>query len=308
MKLINKISMASLLTFTACQALTKEAPVIPSLEYTKNLNQQIGRGENNPRYLNTEGKIVQDDPNNMKARLHFVAGTQTADDIITNEANPGYETYGSTMQVSRDYNGPLSLGDPGVSASLWRENRGTNDIFRDQRAWQPLDLITIIVSENSEGTKEADTEIRSISTVAAAIEQLFTIDDDLVESNPTGRIPGLPAVDPSSLINATVQNDFRGEGDTSRRGSMKARISAMVAEVLPSGIIRIEGQKIISVNAEEQIMIISGLVRPRDITAANEVDSAKIANMRIDYYGKGIVAEAQVGGWLGRLMRLIWPF
>ena len=82
----------------------------------------------------------------------------------------------------------------------------------------------------------------------------------------------------------------------------------MVAEVLPSGILRIEGQKIISVNSEEQVMVISGLVRPRDINSANEVDSSKIANMRIDYYGKGIVGEAQVGGWLGRLMRLIWPF
>jgi flagellar L-ring protein precursor FlgH len=85
-------------------------------------------------------------------------------------------------------------------------------------------------------------------------------------------------------------------------------MSAVVAEVLPSGLLRIEGEKIISVNNEEQVMVISGLVRPRDITSDNEVLSTKIAQMRIDYYGKGTVGEAQYGGWLGRVLRIIWPF
>jgi flagellar L-ring protein precursor FlgH len=82
----------------------------------------------------------------------------------------------------------------------------------------------------------------------------------------------------------------------------------MVAEVLPSGVLRIEGQKIISVNNEEQVMVISGLVRPRDINSENQIDSSRLANMRIDYYGSGIVGEAQRGAWLSRLMRTLWPF
>ena len=82
----------------------------------------------------------------------------------------------------------------------------------------------------------------------------------------------------------------------------------MVAEVLPSGILRVEGEKIISVNNEEQVMVLSGLVRPRDISSDNEVLSSKIAQMRVDYYGKGTVGEAQYGGWLGRILRILWPF
>ena len=85
-------------------------------------------------------------------------------------------------------------------------------------------------------------------------------------------------------------------------------MSAVVAEVLPSGLLRIEGEKIISMNNEEQVMVVSGLVRPRDITSDNEVLSSKVAQMRIDYYGKGTVGEAQYGGWGARLLRLIWPF
>ena len=82
----------------------------------------------------------------------------------------------------------------------------------------------------------------------------------------------------------------------------------MVAEVLPSGILRIEGTKIISVNNEEQIMVLTGLIRPRDITSDNEVDSTRVANMRIDYYGRGDIGDAQRQGWLGQLVRKVWPF
>jgi flagellar L-ring protein precursor FlgH len=82
----------------------------------------------------------------------------------------------------------------------------------------------------------------------------------------------------------------------------------VVAEVLPSGLLRIEGEKIIAVNNEEQIMVISGLVRQRDISSDNEVNASKIAQIRIDYYGNGTVGEAQYGGWLARALRIVWPF
>ena len=281
----------------ACQAKQAEIPIIPSLEYSKNLRHQL---QNDPNAHSRE--FIFNDQSSIRAHMHYVSNKNMDEEIVTNEQlAPTFEVHKSSMQYKRDYSGPLSLGDPGVTSSLWRESRGTNDIFRDQRAWQPMDLITIIISEKSEGTKEADTEIKSKSSVQAAIEQFFSFDDDVAESNPGRIIPG-------NLINASTQNDFKGEGGTTRKGSLRASISAMVAEVLPSGVLRIEGQKIISVNSEEQVMVISGLARPRDINSYNEIDSSKIANMRIDYYGKGIVGEAQVGGWLARILRVIWPF
>jgi flagellar L-ring protein precursor FlgH len=82
----------------------------------------------------------------------------------------------------------------------------------------------------------------------------------------------------------------------------------MVAEVLPTGILRIEGKKIVTVNDEEQMMILSGLIRVRDINYSNEVDSSKVANMRIDYYGVGSLGDVQYPGWGTQLIRRIWPF
>ena len=240
---------------------------------------------------------------------HVIRQPEPDTEVVTNQntatgTDPGFYKYESTQRDTRDYSGPLEYGDPGVTSSLWKESRAGNDLFRDFRAWQPMDLITITVDESAEGKKTANTEVKEKSSVAIAIEKLFGIETAVKNAN-NGANSG---IDPTSLVSASTQNDFKGEGKTNRKDTLTAKISAMVAEVLPSGILRVEGQKIIAVNSEEQIMVISGLVRPRDINSANEVSSAKIANMRIDYFGKGIVDESQHGGWGSRLLRVIWPF
>lgn len=216
------------------------------------------------------------------------------------ELGDGVKVIRSTEQLPRAYTGPLELGDPGVGASLWRESRVGNEVFRDFRAWQPMDLVTIVVNEVSIGRHDADTEVKSKSEYLAAIENFLGLEEQTQEWN---HPPDL-----SSLIKASTKNDFKGEGATNRQAQLTAKISAVVAEVLPSGLLRVEGEKIISVNNEEQVMVLSGLVRPRDITSDNEVLSSKIAQMRIDYYGKGTVGEAQYGGWMGRILRILWPF
>ena len=212
----------------------------------------------------------------------------------------GVEVYRSQRPNALDYNGPLSLGDPGVSSSLWRASKRGNHLFQDDRAWQPYDLVTIVISENAEGTQEADTEVKTSSEIITAINNFFGFEADLTESNSN--------IDLANLINATTDTDYSGEGDTTRKGTLEARISAMVVEVLPGGVLRIEGEKIISVNSEEEVMVISGLVRPRDITSTNEVNSSKVAQLRVDFFGEGPVASAQGGGWLGNIVRRIWPF
>lgn len=233
-----------------------------------------------------------------RGRLEFTgdAAAPLARPAAAGNVAPDFYVERSPLADKREYTGPLSVGDPGVSASLWKESRGGNNLYYDYRAWQPMDLLTIVVTEDAEGTKEADTEVKSKTSLELAIDKFLSFETNFTD------------LDPSSLIKADSKNDFKGEGETTRKDSLKARISAMVAEVLPSGVLRVEGEKIISVNNEEQIMIISGLVRPRDINSDNEVSSTKVANMRIDYYGRGTVGEAQYGGWLGRALRKIWPF
>lgn len=210
----------------------------------------------------------------------------------------------SQQQAVRDYTGPLSLGEPGVGSSLWRENKSF-DLIRDVRAFQPMDLITIMVEETTEGRREADTDVRQESTLSASISSLFGIDDSVIKSNP--QVANGSSGNLEDIAGAEFTSEFIGEGETTRRGFLRGRISAMVVEVLPSGILRIEGEKIVAVNNEDEIMVISGLVRPEDINSANEVRSSKIANVRIDYFGQGTVGDAQIGGWFSRILRRMWP-
>lgn len=239
-----------------------------------------------PEEQGVMGDIVTNMPKDLNAPNH--------------QPEAGYQVQRSSNPNVRPYHGPLHLGEPGASASLWRASGQGSQLYRDHRAFQPMDLITILIAEKSEGTKEADTDTKKDSTFLMGISKFFNFTDDIEAKN--------PGVTSSQLLDTNVQNAFTGEGETSRKGSLKASLSAVVVEVYPNGIMRIEGEKIISVNNEEQIIVLSGLVRPKDVNSNNEVMSDKIANIRIDYFGKGVIGEVQSAGWLGRVISSLWPF
>ena len=296
------------------------APKPPVDPYSPSMRYASGSGPiQGPHALQWKGGMVQDGAADGKAQMRFTdkmeemptvkpAIQQGAVPVVSqtqmfagsSELGGDVKVIRSTEQLPRAYAGPLDLGDPGVGASLWRESRVANEVYRDFRAWQPMDLLTIVINEISIGRHFGLTEVKGKSEYQAAIENFFGLEEQTQNwTNPP---------DLSSLIRAQTRNDFKGEGQTNRQAQLTARMSAVVAEVLPSGLLRIEGEKIISVNNEEQVMVITGLVRPRDITSDNEVQSTKIAQVRVDYYGKGTVGEAQYGGWFARLLRIIWPF
>jgi flagellar L-ring protein precursor FlgH len=281
-----------------CAPQLPQTPYAPSMKYAK-----VGANSGMPGNIHWQGGIMEESGPDGRAQMKLAEAPpvqlvqyQGSD----SDLGPGVRVLRSSEQRQMPYRGPLDAGDPGVTASLWRESYGGNEPFRDFRAWQPMDLLTIVVNEQSLGQQLANTEVKSKSAYLAAIENFFGLERQTQNwTNPP---------DLTSLIQATTQNDFRGEGRTIRQAQLNARISAVVAEVLPSGLLRIEGEKIIAVNNEEQVMIISGLVRQRDINSNNEVNASQIAQVRIDYYGKGTVGEAQYGGWLSRLLRILWPF
>lgn len=297
-KAINRTFFLAVL-LVGCAMPPHEISSVPSLDYVRQFKSPVQN-----RNIHTEDTAP-------KAQLRLVDGGQgdlkpaTDRDLVTNDAIapelPGVTMYRASENLTRDYQGPLDLGDPGVAASLWKESRNTNDILRDNRAWQSGDLITILVTESDQGSRQANTDNKSQTTLSAALSHLFGIVEAFTPRNEAN-------VTPATLLSGSSDIEFKGQGKTDRKNSLTAKISAMVAEVLPTGILRLEGKKIVAVNDEEQIMVLSGLVRTRDINADNEIDSSKIANMRIDYYGKGTVDEATSPGWGTRLIKDVWPF
>lgn len=278
---------------SACTRGSSNTPRIPALEYSR----ALGRSSELP-------------PDEPRARIQLAEGAGNTRAVVMPTERPSSEgpSYSSRLDGQQDelkidpppYRGPLRDGESSSNPSLWRDGEGATSIFHDFRAFQPMDLVTVLVTEVTEGRKQADTTVRSQSTITAAISALLGLEKSVPKAN--------PEIDPTALLDASTQTQVKGQGETLRRGQLRGTISCMVQEVLPSGILRVQGEKIISVNDEEQIMVLSGLVRPRDVNSRNEVDSAKIANMRIDYYGKGTIGVIQSPGWLMEIVLKLWPF
>lgn len=107
-------------------------------------------------------------------------------------------------------------------------------------------------------------------------------------------ISGNASTDSNSYqVGLGLQGDTNGEGQTSRRGQVRANVSVRIVEELPEGLLRVSGEQMLTVNDEQQQIRISGLVRPDDISYDNTVLSFRLADAQIDIIGDGVVTDAQ---------------
>jgi len=186
---------------------------------------------------------------------------------------------------------------PQTAGSLWTTSRG--GIFADMKGTTVGDIVTVVISENASASKEAKTETGRNSTMSAGITNLFGLETDIGDF-----IGGSP----SGIVNASASNEFDGGGKTERKEALTATLTTQVVEILPNGNLRIEGNKTVTVNREMQIVQLTGIVRPSDVSARNLVDSQNILNARISYVGKGVISDKQQQGWLVQVLDQVWPF
>ncbi len=187
---------------------------------------------------------------------------------------------------------------PQTAGSLWTESRG--GLFRDMKARTVGDIVTVAITETASASKEAKTSTSRDSSMSAGVTNLLGLERQLAS------LTGLS--DASSLVDAQASNDFEGSGKTSRKENLVATLTTQVIEVLPNGNLRIKGNKTVTVNSETQIVQLSGIVRPSDISTANIVTSNNILNARIAYVGDGVISDKQQPGWMVRGLDAVWPF
>jgi flagellar L-ring protein precursor FlgH len=111
------------------------------------------------------------------------------------------------------------------------------------------------------------------------------------------RFPGW--LDPTSLVAAGANTSFEGGGSTARAGSLTAVMTTRVAEVLPNGDLALEGVREIEINGDRQIIVLTGVVRTADIGPGNVVPSTAIGQMRIRYFGRGLIPRTAESRWRG---------
>jgi flagellar L-ring protein FlgH len=185
--------------------------------------------------------------------------------------------------------GLLSVAVVSVAcAQDMRENVGRS-LFSDQKATRVGDAVTVLVVESSSASNDAQTSAERESNISfSAAGQAGT--------------SSLPDVS----LGVGSGNSFKGQGATSSRGSLRAKISARVDSVLPNGNLVINGKRTIVINGEEQVITLAGIVRPSDVQADNSVYSYNISDAQIAFEGSGIVSRAQGPGWITKLLH--WLF
>ncbi len=189
-----------------------------------------------------------------------------------------------------------------AEGSLWSAATGI-ELYPDKKARKVGDILVVRIVEDPKAKLNANTNTKRDSSLNAKLEFLGYM-KALAASNPN--LAQNPGTDP--LIDATLASEFKGSGNSDRNGYIKAYVSALVVKVLPNGNLLINGKREIKVNNETQYIVISGVVRPEDISTTNEVSSTYVANAQIYYSGIGPVADKQKPGWMGKVVDNVWPF
>lgn len=151
----------------------------------------------------------------------------------------------------------------------------------DDRAWRVGDVLTVRLQEATQASNRSDSAISKQSSVEMGAGRLLGADVDL----------------DSEL---GLRRGSSGSGATTQEASLSGSVTVVVQQVLPNGLLQVDGQKSLMLNQGVETVRLRGYVRPGDIDTSNMVSSQRVANARIQYSGRGTVANASRSGWLAR--------
>jgi flagellar L-ring protein precursor FlgH len=168
-------------------------------------------------------------------------------------------------------------------------------LLPDLRARRVNDLVTVRVVESVAAVGSADSSLDKNSSGSASLTSLFGLES---------KYPGW--LDPTSLAALGANTSFSGGGSTARTGELSATLSARVIEVLPNGDLALEGIREVDINGDIQILVLTGVVRTADIGPGNVVPSTAIGQMRVRYFGRGLIKDNLKPGWVVRILNKIF--
>ncbi len=186
--------------------------------------------------------------------------------------------------------------------SLWNSQTERRSFFKDQRAAEVGDILTVVINIEDEATLENSTE-RSRSSAEdldipgiAGFEQYAL--SKVLPDNATA----------TDLVNLGSTTNNTGEGKIEREEEIDLKVAAMVTQRLPNGNMVIHGRQEVRVNHEVRDLEIAGIIRPSDVASDNTISYEKIAEARISYGGRGTVSDMQVPRYGNQVLDILLPF
>lgn len=235
--------------------------------------------------------------------LGLLNGCATADKIANIGKAPEMAQISNPM-TAPDYQ-PVSLPMPSPQEithennSLWQSDRVT--FFKDQRADNIGDIITVLIDIEDEATLENDTEQSRATNEDAGLNSFLGLEASLDRVLPE-------AVSNDNLSNFDSNSNFIGSGSIEREDEVRLRMAALVTQVLPNGNLVIHGNQEVRVNFEKRVLRIDGVIRPEDITIDNIISYDQIAEARVVYGGEGNITDVQQPRYGQQLYDIIFPF
>ncbi|PTE16636.1 flagellar basal body L-ring protein FlgH [Pseudogemmobacter blasticus] len=201
--------------------------------------------------------------------------------------------YSTPMPEMADPSGPTD------ASSLW--TGGTASLLGDRRAAKRGDILTVVIEIDDSAEISNSTDRSRKGSQSMGIPSLFGIPQRIDDALPEG-------ASMAEAVKTQSSSTFAGDGSVSRKEKLTLRVAATVVEELPNGVLRIEGQQEVRVNFELRELIVTGYVRPADISRQNEVTYDKIAGARISYGGRGQISEVQQPRYGQQAAEILLPF
>ncbi|MEN7536802.1 flagellar basal body L-ring protein FlgH [Aurantiacibacter flavus] len=177
-----------------------------------------------------------------------------------------------------------------ADGAIFSSYSGYAPLHYGQRAARVGDLVTVVLTERTQSSK---------GTSASSDRQgSFNITPPAI---------GPFSFDPGNL-NSGATGSFSGGGDASQTNSLSGTITVTIAEVMPNGVARIRGEKLMNFSQGEEWVQLAGLIRLADVDADNRIASSRVADAQIAYSGSGHFQRASRPGWLSQFFTMVSPF
>ncbi|QDY70151.1 flagellar basal body L-ring protein FlgH [Qingshengfaniella alkalisoli] len=209
--------------------------------------------------------------------------------------------------IGRDH---LAMAVPGLPPSLEKQRvvdqaslwSGTNSsLLSDQRAAERGDILTVVIEIDERAEISNSTSRSRSADESLQIPQLFGLPQRLDTRLPDGATS-------ADAVSVASSSDSGGDGSVRRNEKLTLSIAATVTDVLPNGIMRIQGSQEVRVNFEIRELLVEGYVRPADVSRNNEITYDKIAAARISYGGRGQISDVQQPRYGQQIADIILPF
>jgi len=185
------------------------------------------------------------------------------------------------------------------TASLW--SSGQRSLLGDRRAHNAGDILTVVI-EIDDRAEISNSSARGRSgSQSMGVPQLLGLPQLIDAQLPDG-------ASMSEAVSMDSTSSFQGTGTVSRNERLTLRVATTIIERLPNGVVRIEGSQEVRVNNELRELIVTGYIRPEDISRRNEIAYDRIAGARISYGGRGQISQMQQPRYGQQIADAVLPF